>query len=268
MKDTNSLSSVEHHWETRMGKMFPGERVVFRGKDLFHDLDNIRWMQLYLYGITGRFFTEKQEKLFEGIWIISTSYPDPRIWNNRIASLAGTVRSTGTLGICASLSASDANIYGHGPAMKAMNFLVRARKKIKTENDLQEIIKHELSKYKIIYGYGRPILNRDERITPLYELAKRLGLANGPYLDLAFNVEKYLKAGRWRMRMNVAALAAALAADQGLLEREFYLFLTPSFIGGIIPCHIEAAEKKEGTFLPLRCGLINYQGKSKRKWAT
>ena len=266
MNGPTELLSAEDNWETRMGLSFPGERVVYRGKDLFHDLKHLGWMQLYLYGITGRIFTEKQIKLFEGIWILCTSYPDPRVWNNRIGSLAGTARSTGTLGLSAAIAVSEASLYGRRPDIRSINFFIRTKRELGKEKDLQQLVEDELKKYRAIYGYGRPIVNKDERIIPLLEFAKALNLADGPYTQLAFQVENILLQGRWRMRMNVAALAAALAADQGLSEREYYLFLIPCFTSGIMPCFIEANEHREGGFLPLRCSRIRYEGALRRKW--
>jgi len=266
MSGFSALSSAENHWATYMGAWFPGERVVYRGKDLFHELKHLSWMQLYLYGITGHVFTEKQAKLFEGMWALTTSYPDPRLWNNRIGSLAGTVRSTGTLALSAAIAASEADIYGGKPILGAFNFFIRAKGKCDQGIALRTIVEGELDKCRTISGYGRPIINRDERITPLLDLAKELNLADGPYTQLAFAVEEVLLQGRWRMRMNVAALAAGLAADQGISEREYYLIAAPCFTAGIIPCFLEANQRPEGTFLPLPCNRINYSGNPPRKW--
>ena len=55
------------------------------------------------------------------IWT-HTSYPDARLWNNRVAALAGTARSTGTLGIAAALAVSEAKIYGGAHNLRAANF--------------------------------------------------------------------------------------------------------------------------------------------------
>ncbi len=266
MKGPTALISAEDRWETRMGKSFPGERVVYRGKDLFRDLRDLSWMQLYLYGITGRLFTEQQAKLFEGMWTLCTSYPDPRLWNNRIGSLAGTQRSTGTLALSAAIAVSEASIYGRRPDIRAIDFLIRAKSKLDRGIELRTAVAEELEKYRVIYGYGRPIINKDERIIPLLSLAKELNLADGPYVQLAFAVEEVLLQGRWRMRMNVAALLAGLTADQGLSAHEFYLFLVPCFTAGVLPCFIEASERPEGTFLPLPCKRIRYTGAPPRNW--
>src|SRR5919108_6452472 len=98
MRGPKQLLENEDRWVTTIGAYFPGERVVFRGKDLFHDLKDLSWMALLLYGITGRIPDERQVRLFNGFWTLCTSYPEPRIWNNRVAALAGNVKKQGTLG--------------------------------------------------------------------------------------------------------------------------------------------------------------------------
>ncbi|HFD13290.1 MAG TPA: hypothetical protein ENJ32_12610, partial [Crenotrichaceae bacterium] len=134
MKGPQTLLDAENNWQTDLGAWFPGERVVLRGKDLFHELGDYSWMGLLLYGITGREFNEKQIRLFEGMWTISTSYPDPRLWNNRVAALAGTTRSTSVLGISAATAVSEASIYGRRPDIRTIDFLYRAKKQLSSGN--------------------------------------------------------------------------------------------------------------------------------------
>ena len=248
-----------------MGAWFPGERVVFRGKDLFRDLKDLAWMGLLLHGITGRTFDDKQVRLFEGIWRISSSYPDPRLWNNRIAALAGSARSTGSLAIGAAIAVSEATIYGQRPLVRAMDFLIRAKEQLRHEA-IASIVEAELRKHRGIAGFGQPIVRTDERIAPLMELAEELDYANGPYVKLVFDVERTLRDGHWRLRMNVAALDAALAADQGLTVEQFYSYMILCFTAGIIPCAIDSMQQPAGTFFPLSCSRIQYEGSARRSW--
>ena len=99
MQGPKQLLASEDRWVTKMGAWFPGERVVFRGKDMFHELKDISWLSLLMYGITSRRLNQRQLRLFEGVWTLCISYPDPRLWNNRVVALAGTARSTATLAI-------------------------------------------------------------------------------------------------------------------------------------------------------------------------
>ena len=266
MKGPEQLLENEDHWVTRMGLSFPGERVVFRGKDLLNDLKNMPWMGLLLYGITGREFNESQIRLFEGIWVLSSSYPDPRLWNNRVASLAGTARSTGSLGIGASIAVSEASIYGQRPVIRCIDFLQRTKIKLDAGAELAGLIHEDIRKYRGIPGYGRPIVSRDERIAPMIKLAEEVGLSGGAHFKLAFQVDEVLAEKRLRMRMNIAAVGAALAADMEFSSREYYMFTIMCFTAGMFPCMIEAGEKTEGTFLPVRCERIAYQGIPRRVW--
>ena len=266
MKGPERLAASEDNWVTTVGLAFPGERVVFRGKDLFRECRNARWMELLLLGITGRHFTENQVRLFEAIWIISTSYPDPRIWNNRVASLAGTCRTTAALGIGAGIAVSEASIYGFKPIIWAHDFVTSLRRGAEAGSDMESLVLQALKKYRSLPGYARPLINQDERVVPLLETARELGLSEGVHVGIALEVERILTDKRYRMRMNIAALAAALAADQGLSAREYYHYSIPCFLAGLLPCFIEASARDEGTFLPLPCSRVTYEGRKDRKW--
>ena len=250
---------------TSAGAFFPGERAVFRGHDLHTSLKDMDWLELYLFGITSRRFTPQQMKVLHALWTY-TSYPDARLWNNRVAALAGTTRSTGTLGIAAALAVSEAQIYGRGVDMRTSEFLTRAKSHVDAKLDLADLVRSELKQQRGIGGYGRPIVSGDERIIPMMTLVRTQGLDGGPHLKLAFEVEKILLAGRWRLHMNYAALAAALAADFGLSSREYYFFGIPAFLAGMPPCYLDAAQKPEGLLFPFPCQMILYEGTTRRRW--
>ena len=130
------LHGFEGSLSTDMGKWFPGRKVVLRGKDLLHDLRDMRWMELLLFGITGRNFSAEQIRLFEGIWSLSVSYPDPRIWPNRIAALAGTARSTAALGVSSALAISEGELFGHRSNIRTIDYLIRLGAELKAVNAL------------------------------------------------------------------------------------------------------------------------------------
>lgn len=251
---------------TGAGAFFPGERAVFRGYDLHASLKDLDLLEIYLFGITGRRFTPRQMKVLHAMCTF-TSYPDARLWNNRVAALAGTARSTGTLGIAAALAVSEAQIYGRGVDLRAIEFLVRAKTQVDAGADLAEIVRAELKQKRGIAGYGRPIISADERIAPMMTLVHELGLDGGPHLKLAFEVEKILLAGRWRLHMNYAVVTAALSADFGMSPREYFFSSMPAFLSGMPPCYLDAAEKPEGQLFPLPCRVMLYEGVARRRWS-
>lgn len=265
MKGPELLEQHVGKLETSAGAFFPGERAVFRGHDLHALLKDMDWLELYLFGFTGRRFTPQQMKVLHALWTY-TSYPDARLWNNRVAALAGTTRSTGTLGIAAALAVSEAQIYGWGAALRASEFLTRAKIRVDKGADLTELVRAELRQQRGIAGYGRPLISADERIAPMMSLVREQGMDSGPHLKLAFEVEKILLSGRWRLHMNYAALAAALEADFGLSPHEFYFFGIPAFLAGMPPCYLDAAEKPEGQLFPLPCRMLLYEGVPSRRW--
>jgi len=250
---------------TSVGAFFPGERVVFRGHDLHTALKGLDWLELYLLGITGRRFTPKQMKVFHALWTYS-NYPDARLWNNRVAALTGTVRSTGALGIAAGLAVSEAQLYGWGAVLRVSVFLVNTKAQLDAGANLKDLVSAEIKRRRGISGYGRPIVSADERIAPMMKLLKELGLDEGPHLKIAFDVEKILLEGRWRLHMNYAALSAAIAADFGLSAYESYFFGIPGFLGGMPPCYLDAVEKAEGLLFPLPCRMLSYEGVPHRRW--
>jgi hypothetical protein len=250
---------------TRMGACFVGSHAVFRGKDIHAELLDAGWFDLYVFGITGRRMSPPQLRLLEAIFVY-TSYPEPRIWNNRVAALAGSARSTGTLGLAAALAVGEAGIYGQGPCLRACEFVIRARAAVAAGAELGTYVRRELDERRGLGGYGRPLSSADERIEPLMKLARSLGLADGPHVKLAFEIDAYLTAHRLRMNINYAAVVGALTADMGFSARENYFYLFPVFMAGMAPCYLEASERPEGTLFPLPCTGVEYRGVPRRSW--
>lgn len=258
---------------SRMGTFYAGSHVIFRGHDLHADLKDMDWVELYVFGITGRRFSPQQMHVLHSIWTY-TSYPDVRLWNNRVAALAGSARSTGNLGVAAALAVSEASIYGRGIDMRAITFQLETRNRLgersiddaDSRGIIEDCIRRELKERRSIAGFGRPILDKDERNPHMLELLRTLGLDQGEHLRLAFAIEETLATGGWRMKMNYAGLAAAIAADFGFSPREYYLYLFPAFLAGMQPCFIEAADRQEGTLYSAACADILYEGPPPRAW--
>lgn len=267
MTTKNSLSDYAGPLHSRVGGAFPGQRAIFRGHDLHRDLKDIRWLGLYLFGITGRQFSEPQLRVLDAIWTY-TSYPDARLWNNRVAALAGSTRSSGILGISAALAVSEASIYGGQIIIAIAGFLEQAKQRNVSGETLETIVTQYLQEHRGIPGYGRPVrrMDIDERNGPILTLARQEGLADGPYVKLALQIEEILLSGRWRMRMNYAAMSAALSLDIGLAPQDHYLYMLPVFLAGMPPCYKDALNRPEGATFPLACAQIEYTGPRRRKW--
>lgn len=260
------LHHYEDHWETGMGAWFPGERVVYRGKDLLNECRNFSWLKLLVFGVVGRELSDEEMQLLEATWVLCASFPDPRLWNNRVAALAGTARSSASLAIAAATAVSEARTYGRRADIRASTFLYQLAEHMGTGGCLESFVDNELRRSRSLPGFGRPVTSVDERIEPLLERARELGLAGGSYLQLAYKVQDYLTRTRKRLKMNVAIVTAALLADIGLSPREYYLCAVLCFSAGMFPCYLDTSRRPEGAFLPLSTNRLNYTGAPVRQW--
>jgi hypothetical protein len=264
MNGPEPLAQAAGVLRTRVGAAFPGSHAVFRGHDLHQDLQHLGWLDLYAFGVTGRKLTPAQSEMIQALWVC-TSYPDSRIWNNRVAALAANARSSTHLAMIAGVAVSEAMVYGGNAALRSMQFIQQAVRRTTAGEALEDIVWSEARQNKI-FGYGRPISSADERLAPIMALAEKLGMHNGPHLSLAFAVERILLTRYPNLRMNFGGLQAALFSDMGLSVREYQVLRMPQFTAGMAPCVVEAAEKEEGTLFPTPCSAVAFQGPAPRAW--
>lgn len=144
----------------------PREQATVHGNDLFPVAKELGWLGLLIYSVTGRKPGPEQISLVSMIWAISTSYPDPRIWNNRIGTLAGVAPSTGVLGVGAGIV-----VYGQQPLLGAANLMLKVKKQLDKGQALEKILidrytrrdkkarpaKGKRREIASIPGYGKPI---------------------------------------------------------------------------------------------------------------
>lgn len=266
MKSNEVLREFEHRWPTSMGAFFPEERVVYRGKDLHRELNHLSWTALLMLGITGRILSESEIQAIEGMWRIAISYPDPRLWNNRVAALAGTTRSTASLGIGAATAVTEAVIYGNRLNKRAIDFLYRLDAELQAGGELEPFVLRELKTYRVVPGYGRPLRPTDERREPLIELAKSCGVYQGVHFQRCLQIDRFMQESRYRFHINASGLCAAIGAEIGLNPEEYHQACCIGFSAGMFPCYNDTKTKPEGAFFPFRCDRLVYQGKADRPW--
>lgn len=276
MRD-NYSAEIEHAphpleaWEgpmrTSMGQCFPGERTVFRGVDLHTEFAEADWIDLYIYGIIGRRLPANALKVLQTVWTY-TSYPDARLWNNRVAAMAGSARGTGGQALSAAIACSEAAIFGRQTETGSSDFLVRALARVRAGDNLEQIVRDEIALHKRIMGYGRPVATDfvDERMPITLALMKREGLAMGPHLRLAFEIEAMLEKVMGRRLPMTYAMVVAIPLDLGMTPEQAYLYMQPAFVAGMIPCYLEALDRPPGATFALRCDRIQYDGPGPRAW--
>ncbi len=276
-----ALKPGELQWNTKLGGYFPGERAVLHGKDLFSELKDLEWMEFLIFGVCGRMPDKKQARLLSSIWTLCASYPDPRLWNNRVSALASVARSTGSLGIGAGIAVSEATVYGHATIVSASKLLLEVKQRVSGGETLAQILKNKIlerpmnarpssgktRKPSVLSGFGRPVSRREERIKPLMDVAANLGFADGPMVTLAYKIEaKLLELGLRTAYLNAGGLVSALFCDQGFSLWEQYYLSVLQHSACVTFCAADAAKHREGSFFPLCCEQIIYQGVPSRRW--
>lgn len=252
---------------TTVGAAYPGERAVFRGRDIHAEvIHDTGWFQLCARGV-GVDLTREQAAFLETFWV-GSSYPDARIWCNRVASLAGSMRSTAPLALAAANAVAEATIYGRRNEFKAVAFFTRTVEAMAAGASLADCIDEHLHAQGKLPGYGRPIHNGDERIAPMMALAEASGFHDGPHVQLAFAIEEHLRTERGKpLKMNAGALVSAFGADFGFSPRAWSAFLFPGFLAGMQPVYLEALEQPVGAMFAARVDQVDYTGVQARDWA-
>lgn len=259
------LLAAENKLNTNMGKAFLSDRVVLRGLDLHYDLANKHsWFAVHLYAITGRIFAPNELALLDYLWS-STGYPDASIWPNNTAALAGSVRSTASLSMAAGLITSEATLFGGRPLKRSVDFFLRAKQQVAQGKTIAMLVEEEIAANGIIFGYGRPLANIDERIPHTLKKAQELGLAEGECLKIALAINDYLVEHK-KIAFNIVAIDGALGADLNFTPEQFHLYMNLCFYGGQPSCYLDALARPEGSFFPIRCDSVVYNGREKRVW--
>lgn len=267
MNNPHPLEKFSGPMQSTMGQAFPGERAVFRGYDLHQNLSEMTWLELHLFGITGRRFKPNELHLLDMIWQV-TSYPEPRIWNNRVAALAGSARATSTQAFSAASAATEAKLFGLQVQHMCGDFLFRTQQRLEIGHALNDILEDEIKLHKYIKGFGRPIAAdaQDERIPAIFKVLANQGLTQGKYTKLVFQVETALEKKGLSLRPNYAIFASSLPMDLGLSLKELICYLYTVVLAGMPPIYLEALERPEGATFPIKCNQVKYSGVGYRKW--
>lgn len=250
---------------TSVGAAYPGYRAVFRGRDIHQEVMwDTGWVQLTAQA-AGVELTAAQARLMETFWV-NSSYPDARIWNNRVAALVGSMRGTPVMALAAANAVSEALIYGRRNEYRAVAFFRRTREALDAGGTLDDALAAHQREHGNLPGYGRPLHNGDERIAPMMRAAEAAGLHDGPHVRLAFAIEEHLLADGRPLRMNAGALVSAFGADFGFTPRQWALMMFPTFTAGMTPCYLEALERPIGAVFAARVNQVDYEGPAPRRW--
>lgn len=277
MSSRPSSANCFNLWEQYRGKIrntkggwILGEAIYNHGFSMMDELvGHTSYFQVLILNITGR-LPEKNISDWTEASFICLSWPDPRIWCNKIGALAGTSRTSSTAAVSAGTLAADSRMYASGAMLEGAEFIISALNAKNNGTSTHSIVQTELARKShkatskaAIMGYARPLATGDERVVAMERVRNALNFPIGPHLRLAFEIENLLM-DTHNECMNILGYCAAFMADQGFTATEITRIYSLWVSSGIHACYAEYCDRPPGTFLPLRCDDIDYQGKAPR----
>ena len=92
------------------------------------------WMQSMILSVTGRLYSKSECEFIESLFIV-TGYPDPRLWCNRVAALAGTSKCSSAASLAIGISSAEARVYGRQADFHAARTIQEATRLRVTEGE-------------------------------------------------------------------------------------------------------------------------------------
>lgn len=270
---TFSSASVIEFLDQRRGKIishtggwFPGRGVYSHGYSMLENLVGKKsYFQILILNATGKMVSSELARWVEAVYGC-LSWPDPRIWCNQIGALAGTMRASVVAGTAMGVLATDSRSYGVLPLLEGVGFIQQALQQHQQGASPDDIVASAASARggkPFIVGYIRPIAKGDERLEVMERVARDLAMPVGPHLSLAYAIEKVLME-KFQEGMNINGYVSAVLSDHCFSAEEIYQLFSTLVASGVTACHLDALHQPAGSFLPLRCADIEYQGPEAR----
>jgi citrate synthase len=260
------------YWNSRRGVIYTqkggweiGKGVAIHKHSVIDELMPAgSFFQVMVLNVTGRLPERKFIHWLESTFI-GLSWPDPRIWCNKIGAMGALTKASPVVSICSGTMASDSRMYGPGTALNATAFICQAMSYCSEGGSVEDFIekKAKLRGRLRVPGYARPFATGDERVVAMQALADSLGFEKGPHLQLAYQIQDYLMEN-YGEAINLAGYIVAFMSDQGYNADEIYRIYSMSVNSGIHAAYSETCDSPPDSFLPLRCDDIEYTGVPER----
>jgi citrate synthase len=257
------------YWDEQRGKIKSkkggwriGEKVECHGLDMMVDVvGKLTYMQLVILNATGRLASKNMADWFESIHIC-LSWPDSRIWCNRVGSLGGSAGTNAVALVCAGVLAADSTSYGPRTIMSGIDLITRAHRSVGSGINIEDFVATEIKNMggkPHLMGYARPIVKGDERVVVLEKNSKKLGFEQGEHLKLAYKIEAILDRN-YGESMNMNGYISAFVSDQNFSAMEIYRICSVMVSSGVAACGVDSADRINGSFAPLHVEDIIYTG--------
>jgi citrate synthase len=274
MNSTEKMRNSTAKWDkqrnkiqTDIGKWVGGEQVYIHDKKLFGELFNrISYMQMLVLNVTGKLISAELGRWLENNFLCM-SYPDARIWCNQVGAFSGETGTSPSAATVAGVLAADSRAYGGSQTtFLAMSYLKKAQEQIRAGKTIEALVCAAPIKHgkPAIIGFARPVAKNDERIEPHIKMTRELGFDIGPYMQLAMSIAAYMEE-EFSTGINIGGYTSAFLLDQGFTPEQGYQIKSLCVASGVTACYLDYYQKKERSFLPLRCSDVEYAGPEPRR---
>ena len=216
--------------------------------------------------VTARLPERRLADFLEGLFIC-LSWPDPRIWCNKMGAFSAMTRAGPTAAIAAGGLAGDSTMYGPGTVPAVDAFLKSAYKQIIEQGrSVEEFVDDVAYRGGKLHapGFARPLAKGDERITAMRRYADELGFVAGDYENLANRIEDHL-AQREGEGLNLSGYFTAFMYDRGYSMQELMGITAWCISTGVYAAYFEQIERPPEAFLSLKVDDIEYTGPERRE---
>jgi citrate synthase len=254
------IYSVKGGWRVGSGITTHGYSLL----DEIHGRCSV--FQVIIMNVTGRLPERRLADFVEGFFVC-LSWPDARIWCNKMGTFSAMTRTSATAAVAAGGLAGDSKMYGPGSGPAVDAFLKSAHEYIvEGGGSVENFIDENGYRGGRLYapGFARPLAKGDERITAMRRYAQELGFEPGVYEKLANQIEDHL-ALREGEGLNLAGYFAAFMYDRGYSMREAIGISAWSISTGVYASYFEQIDRPPEAFLALQVGDIEYTGPAPRE---
>lgn len=248
---------------TSTGMIHPGRAdFEYMGHKQFQELtDHISMTQHFMLSATGKFITAKQGKFIEAL-MITNNYGDPRLWMHQATASATNLRCSPGAALISGMAVVEGEQLGPGSPYRAAKLLLEAETVV-GKMTLKKFIERKLACGETLSGYGRPLVNTDERVPLALRLAKKYGYASSRYVRLARQIEGIVHHKKGIV-MNFSGIVSAIFLEIGLTPDDIYCFASTALCPGMMTMMWEQRHRQPGTFLPMAVEDIDYVGRGPR----
>lgn len=263
------LEHYEDKFTTKIGIVNEGHEGYIFDKNVSKNISNMDYFEYQIYSTSGIEIKDKELLEIFKYLTLTTSYTDIRIWPNRIAAYGGSVQTSRKSALSAALACTESIFFGHLPVVKCYYFLKEIKKQLEFKN-LESIIKENIDKKRIFYGFGRPNSTIDERGITFKKKLEDFNSKKIKNILLIFKIQEILKTKfNKNININQGGIVAAFAFDLGLNIEQVESIYSFIFTNTMVPPYDYVKNNMPvGTFLPFRSEDIIYEGEHilGRKW--